>query len=166
MSLIIAADNGITGCWCVMLDGTVVDFFPVPTFSFADQKKTKVSHTTRIDVDKLTQRLMRHCDDRKSARVFIERPKIDPTKFKATLSSARAYEATLIALEDLGVGYRRIDSKDWQREFWPAPKKGQKIDTKKLSKEIALQIFPQCAELIEKRDGDALLMAEWARRHS
>lgn len=160
---IIAADNGL-GNWTIMRDGQVVDFFEVPTFKHADRKKSKVSYTTRIDTKKLTEKLMLSCVDRANARAFVERPLINPVRFKSSVVGIRAYEAVLIVLEDLCIGYERVDSRTWQRDFWPAPEKGKKNNTKSLSRNIACQLFPHLKEQIEKSDGDSLLMAEWARR--
>lgn len=160
--IIITADNGL-GNWTIMRDGEVVDFFEVPTFKHADRKKSKVSYTTRIDTNKLTDKLLLSCVDRANARAFIERPLINPMRFKASVSGIRAYEAALIVLEDLCIGYERVDSRTWQRAFWPAPAKGKKNNTKKLSRNIACQLFPHLKDKIEKSDGDSLLMAEWAR---
>ncbi|GAH84395.1 unnamed protein product, partial [marine sediment metagenome] len=97
-------------------------------------------------------------------RVFIERPYVNPQGFKATASALRCLEATLIAIEALGLSYQYMDSKEWQREMLPLGLKGT-AELKKASVDIGCRLFPQYAEQIRKhKDGDSLLIAEYARR--
>jgi hypothetical protein len=94
--------------------------------------------------------------------VVMERPMVNPTRFKATTSALRCFEAQLILIEHLGLAYCYVDSKDWQRELLPKGIKGAD-EQKKASKDIGKRLFPQLADF-KHSDFDGLLIAEYARR--
>lgn len=50
--------------------------------------------------------------------VVLERPMKNPTRFEQSISACRAFEATLIVLEELNLKYIVIDSKQWQHHFF------------------------------------------------
>lgn len=93
----------------------------------------------------------------------IERPFVNPSMFKSTLSAIRALEATLVILEHIGIPIRYIDSKEWQKELLPEGTKGT-TELKKASLDIASRMFPTHIDTIKKqKDGDGILIAEYAR---
>jgi len=154
----IGIDNGVTGSIAYLLDGTVI-FLPTPVFKEQSYTKKK-QQITRVDHSEL----MRVLSPWKPARVFLERPFVNPHGFKATVSALRALEATLIIIETIGLSYQYIDSREWQKVMLPVGIKGT-ADLKKASLDIGCRLFPEQVEQIQKhKDADSLLIAEWARR--
>lgn len=96
--------------------------------------------------------------------VAIERPMINPMRFQASISAARALESTLCIIEDLEIPHFYVDSREWQTKMLPKGVRGAP-ELKKASMDIGLRLFPDCAEVIKNHgDADNLLIAEWARR--
>ena len=157
----VGIDNGVTGTIAI-LDGDKSIFMETPVFETLGYQKSKVRHINRIDTVAL-KKLLGECDPN-TTRVVIERPMINAMRFQASISAARAIEATLIVLEELGLGYEYLDSGAWQKALLPAGIKGA-VNLKKASKDVGLRMFPMHADTIKKHgDADAILIAEWARR--
>ena len=152
----IGADNGVTGGWAILSEGRPASWFKVPTFKVQNYTKHK-QQLSRVDVRKLTERLKDI--PAKDCLVVMERPMVTPRRFKQSLSAVRALEATLIVLDALGLKYIFVDSKEWQHVMLPANVASDQL--KEASKDEALKLFPH---LNQMHDGDAPLMAEWARR--
>ena len=152
----IGIDNGVSGSvgW-VAPDGQA-GYFLTPVFSTLNYTK-KAANVNRIDVPTLIEYMP-------VGKVFIERPMVNPGRFQATASALRAMEATLIAVESMGLSYQFIDSKEWQKVMLPSGIKGA-ADLKRASLEIGKRIFPQFSHLY-KGDADGILIAEVARRGS
>ena len=165
----VAQDNGTTGRLAALRDdGDVLRFVDVPAQSTLAYTKKK-QHVTRLDWVSLRnwyQQLALEAGVTDNLRLFVERPMIFPGRFAASISAARAFEATLIAVEAAGLQpVRIVDSRDWQRVMFPEG--WEKGETKKLSREIGARLFPVYAQAIlrtKDTDADALLMAECARR--
>lgn len=154
----VGIDNGVTGSLALLLNSTT-QFMPVPVYKEQSYTKKK-QQITRIDFPALLKILATW----KPARAFIERPFVNPHGFKATASALRALEATLIAVEQIGLSYQYVDSREWQKVMLPAGIKGTP-DLKRASVDIGCRLFPQYADSIRKhKDADSLLIAEWARR--
>jgi hypothetical protein len=162
----LAIDNGTSGTICLMdNDGEVIFFIKTPKLIEQSYTKKK-GNISRIDSVKLKEIFVKNITHDMSVMAFIERPMVNPTLFKTSLSAVRALEATLVILEDLRISRQYIDSKKWQHELLPTGTKGS-VELKKASRDIAIRLFPQFTELITKhKDGDALLIATWARRVS
>lgn len=159
---IIAIDNGPSGSVAVMTGETNPVFFHVPTIHQQDYTK-KQKTIKRIDVDSLANTLSCFVDTNQPVRAFIERPFVNPQMFNSSIIAVRALEATLICLEDLGIGYQFVDSKEWQKTMLPHGACEKEL--KKASKDISIRLFPHLEEQIKKqKDGDSLLMAEHFRR--
>jgi len=159
----VAIDNGTSGGIAIIKDG-FADMVKTPIFKTLSYTKTK-QEITRIDFMALTNILQSAVakDDGGGILVIIERPCINPTRFKTTVSAARSLEATLIAIELLKLPFMYCDSKDWQRVLLPSGSE----DTKKDSREIGTRLFPHLSDIIKKqKDADSLLMGEWARRNN
>lgn len=177
----VGIDNGVSGSiGIVCTESGVVgpELTKPPTFSQQDYVKTK-RNITRIDHRKLHRQLKQMmqeagkmmCDD---FLVLIERPMINPMRFRATVSACRALEATLIAIERLKLPYQYIDSKEWQSALLPHVKAttktgkknaGRNKQTKELSRQVGLRLFPTLERQISRHgDADGLLIAEHARR--
>ena len=93
--------------------------------------------------------------------MLIERPMVNPKRFAASTSALRALEATLITVEDLDMAYQFVDSKQWQRVFFPGVKGSGEL--KKASLQYGKQFFPSLGSKFEK-DADGILIAEWGKR--
>ena len=158
---IIGIDNGVTGSVAIIrTDGSVV-FDSMPVKKCLSYTKTKAQWIHRIDVVKLREILTTGFSST-DMKVYLERPMINPRRWKASMSAVRALEATLIVLEDLRLPYEYIDSKAWQKELLPHGV--HKDNLKTASKEVAIRLFPS-VDLAKRDDGDGLLIAEFGRRN-
>lgn len=152
----IGIDNGVSGSIGVVDEqGRCHAIIPTPTVKQLNYTKTK-AWINRVDVVKLRAYLSLYQD----AKCAIERPMVNPGRFKATVSAIRALEATQIVLESLQIPYEFLDSKEWQREL--LPKGLQKEELKAASVEIARRKFPETM-IHFKGDGDGILIAEYLR---
>jgi len=163
--LVIAIDNGTSGSigWV----GTDIAPGYVLTPMFKEQSYTKakqlISRIDHVALKKLLTGLIAETPP-SDVLVVLERPCINPLRFKTSISAARALEATLCVIEDLGLPHMYCDSRDWQSKLLPHGIKGSP-ELKKASMDIGCRLFPTQSELITKhKDADALLIAEWARR--
>ena len=165
----VGIDNGVTGSiGAVNKDGSRTWFYETPVFKGQDFTKEK-QNLNRLEVQEF-EGIIKEITHfgripQPQSRFFIERPMINPTRFRATLSAVRCLEATLIALTLIGnFRYEFVDSKQFQNLLLPKGTKGAAA-LKKASKEVGLRLFPEHAELIERhKDADGILIAEAARR--
>jgi len=167
MKLCIGIDNGVSGSLGWVNEEHNAATWPMPTnreLSYTKEKK----FITRIDVVSLRESLLGVIGTNQ-ARPFdtfvaIERPFVNPKMFNATLSAIRALEATLTVIETLGLPYRYIDSKEWQKALLPSGLKGTD-ELKQASLDVGRRIFPAVAALWPKvGDFDGLLIAEYLWR--
>ena len=161
----IGIDNGVTGTIACMGEGVNADMIETPVKSEQSYTKEK-KNITRIDypeVVKWLKEVISHLDSPSEALVVIERPMINPMRFQASVSAARSLEATIIAIESLGIPRMYVDSRQWQKALLPHGCKGPEL--KHASADIGCRLFPNLEMIISKhKDADALLIAEWARR--
>ena len=149
---IIGIDNGVTGSIGIISESGYV-FIPTPTKKERNYTKKK-AYITRIDVVKLESLLKDY-----SGMVVIERPMVNPGRFKSTMSAIRALEATITVLERLGLPYEYIDSKEWQKSILPGTS-GEQL--KEESKWLGCKLFPNFKDQITKHgDADSLLIAQY-----
>lgn len=162
--IFIGIDNGVTGSIGIIEKDGSVQYYSIPTKTEQSYTKTK-QNITRLDVEEFKAIIgFYFFSDIKDIKVFIERPMVNPGRFKATLSAMRCLEAVLICIEDFQYSYQYIDSKEWQKAMLPSGLKGGK-QLKKASLDIGCRLFPQCKEeIIKQKDADGLLIAEYARR--
>jgi hypothetical protein len=157
----IGIDNGVTGT--IGIIGTKwSDFIKTPTKTQQSYTKTK-QNITRVNFPILKGLLEVY----KATNIIavLERPMVNPGRFKASVSAIRALETTLIILEELGYAYMYCDSKEWQKEMLPSGLKGPELKT--ASVDIGCRLFPNHEHFIRKhKDADGLLIAEWARRNN
>lgn len=156
----VGIDNGVSGSCSFLKDSAAATYYPTPIFRQLNYTKTK-AYINRVDTKKLKAIFLAELGDSKECLVVLERCMVNPGRFKATISAVRAMEATLIVLEDLGLPYVYMDSKEWQRELLPTGCVGDELKT--ASSEVGKRLFPHLKDAI-KKDADALLMAEHARR--
>ena len=160
MRTCVGIDNGVTGTIGIILADGHSRFYKTPVKLEQSYTKKK-QNISRILVKDLRGILL---DVDKNCMVYVERPMLNSTRFKASISASRALEATLNVIELLELPYQYIDSKEWQRELLPKGIKGTD-ELKKASKDIGIRMFPHFKELIEKHgDADGILIAEYARR--
>ena len=84
---------------------------------------------------------------------------LNPLRWAASISAARAVEATEIVMDQAKLAYQFIDSKEWQKAMLPSGLEGDQL--KLASFQVGQRLFPG---VNVKKDADALLMAEYARR--
>jgi hypothetical protein len=153
-------DNGVSGSIGFVSENNSL-FILTPTKLCTNYQK-KAKQLNRIDFQGLRSLFSDFTSE--NIKVFLERPLVNPGRFEATASALRAFEATIICLEELGLPYEYIDSKQWQKKLLPEGLKGSQ-EQKKASMDVGMRMFPQFAEAIRKhKDADGILIAEWARR--
>jgi len=153
-------DNGVSGSVSVIYPNGEwhVKKMPVKKELSYTKKKQYISRIIYMDLYKLL--LVAKRKSKNNIRVFLERPLLNPTMFKASISALRALESTLIAIEEVGLSLEYLDSKQWQKEMLPKGIKGSG-ELKKASAQIGERLFPGS---IVNGDCDGILIAEWARR--
>ena len=164
MKTYIGIDNGVSGSIAIIeTDGAIVELYKTPTVKQQSytKKKQNISRLNAITFDGIIKYF-----EHKPTLCIIERPMVNPTMFKSTMSAVRCLEATIVLLERRCIPYMYIDSKQWQKELLPSGCKG-KEQLKKASLDIGCRLFPHLKTEIEKqKDADGLLIAEWARRNN
>ncbi len=174
-------------------DSSEEHFFQTPAISTLNYQKTKAKHISRINVRQMKALIHNVIGDQPAKvlleRPFInpgmgtklvnikctcpdcgnkytmEKAIAEsfPKFFQASVSAARALEATLIVLESLNLGFDYVDSKAWQKKFLPIGIKGSPA-LKKASLELAIRKWPQFTELLNKqKDVDGLFIAEFCK---
>ena len=143
-----------------MLHGSHSEFLKAPKKLVKNYKKT--GNISRISWKSAVDLLNSWKSRSESVKVLLERPMTNVGRYNAVVSGARAFEATLICLEMVGLDYEVIDSRHWQKHTIPGIK-GSKF-LKEASANKARELFPEHSQLINKhKDGDALLMCVWMR---
>ena len=163
-------DNGTTGTvgWIHGVNYANYDMIEVPVKKRASFHKDPRS-TTVIDVEKLKGTILGWMEQAKlipkDIIAYRERPMINPKRWQASMSASRADEAETIMLEQLGIKYKYVDSKAWQRHVLPSSgKAGTTSDMLKAeSMDIGLKEFkdhPGIVQCIRKHgDADGILGA-------
>src|SRR5574343_661047 len=114
---VIALDNGVSAYYTVLDENSkLIEHAHVPVKKCRNYTKEE-QRITRIDVPLLVKMFSKYL--LKEPKVLLERPMINNTRFKQSMSAIRAFEATLIALEQVGLEHQVVDSKSWQRTFLP-----------------------------------------------
>lgn len=159
--LFIGIDNGVSGTVGVVGEKTM--FFTTPVRKVMKYTKKK-AFITRIDHERLKEVLIEITDGYNEDDIIIklERPMVNPKRFVATASALRAWEATLVIIESIGLPYDFIDSKEWQKEMLPSGVKGA-AELKKASWSVGARLFPMFKE-VKHDDMDGLLIAEYLRK--
>lgn len=164
--LFIGIDNGVTGTIGI-LGNTYSDFIETPIIKQQNYVKKK-DIISRLNVEGFKKIILSSIENNKvkNEEVFImfERPLVNPTRFKSTISAVRLLEAQLTIIESLNLSYQYCDSKEWQKFYLPTGTKGNE-DLKFESKEIGCRTFPQFKVLIQKhKDADGLFIALYAKQ--
>lgn len=161
----IGIDNGVSGSIGIINTETQeVRYHPTPVKSEFNYTKEKAK-LNRIDRTKLKAIFNSlHPNGiaavpKEQIIVLLERPMVNPKRWKASVSALRALESTLTVFEDLAIPFQYIDSKEWQKTMLPKGTAGEEL--KEASLQVSRRLFPN---LDINKDGDGLLIAEWARR--
>lgn len=179
-NLIFGLDNGTTGSIaCIIPEKQYIDYLETPSFECNDYTQ-EVKKMRRIDIYVLKEWFEKHIKFAKKIYknkikviVILERPMVNPQRFKESGYALRAFESTLITIEMLKLDYIIIDSKKWQHHFFGT--NTTQIDLKKESKKLSLEILTKyekdniheldisnMKKLIESHgDGDSLLMCRY-----
>lgn len=162
--LYISIDNGVSGTVAFISQNGNFDIFPTPVKKELNYTKAK-GFISRIDIKKLKDKLIDIIGSipKESILILLERPMVNPGRFKASVSALRALEATLILVEELELSFIYVDSKQWQKIMLPSGLKGEEL--KIASKDVGCRLFPSKKDFIQKhKDADSLLMAAWAKK--
>lgn len=157
----VGIDNGVSGSIGIINTETnQVRYTSTPVKKELNYTKEK-AYLNRIDRKKVKALFAEVFEDTPTENILVvlERPMINPKRWKASVSAVRALESTLTIFEDLGLPFIYVDSKEWQKDLLPKGTVGDEL--KEASLLVAKRLFPN---LDFKKDGDGMLMAEWARR--
>ena len=155
----IGIDNGTSGTIAVVGDGITPVFVHTPIKKEQNYTKAK-KIVSRLDCTAFLD-IVKQKEDAE-VTVLLERPLVNPTRFVATTTALRCFEAELILLETLRYRIIYIDSKEWQSKMLPKGIKGSD-ELKKLSLDVGNRLFPQFRDF-KHTDRDGLLIAEYGRR--
>ena len=106
----IGIDNGTTGTIGIVGDDIRPQIYHTPVKKEQDYTKAK-KNVSRLDVKGFMELLTIHKD--KDIHVICERPMINPTRWTASMTAIRCWEAQLVVLEVLGIAHQFVDSKEW-----------------------------------------------------
>ena len=157
----IGIDNGVSGTIGIITNDNI-SFFKTPIKNVAKYTKKK-AFINRVDHKKLREILIEITRNYSIDEIIVglERPMVNPTRFNASTSALRAFESTLVILEQLDFPYFYIDSKEWQKALLPKGIKGNS-ELKKASKSVGNRLFPQFKNYVHP-DRDGILIAEYIR---
>ncbi len=155
----VGVDNGTSGSIAIIgPDGSI--FESMPTKKALMGKAGKVIN--RINHSALDDILLPYTESGGcEIRAFVERPFTgSPMMINTCILSARSFEAVIIVLEQAGIGYTVVDSKEWQRAVLGDVKGSAAL--KQASRLRGPQIYPAHAKAIETHgDADGLLIAHF-----
>lgn len=155
--IFIGIDNGVTATVGIV-GGAQPVMVKLPTKNEQNYTKKK-DNITRLDAKGFADLIGGY--DPNEVMIVMERPMVNPTRFKATTSALRCFEAELTLVEHFGFAHCYVDSKDWQKVMLPKGVSGD--DLKKASLDIGNRLFPQFRDF-KHPDRDGILIAEFARR--
>ena len=161
----VGIDNGVSGSIAVIYEDGTSLFIPMSTITVSEQDYCKVKRNiTRVNAKKLYATLA-HLKG-KHVVVMLERPMVNPGRFRATVSAVRCIEATLIVVQDmLELSIEYIDSKQWQKELLPMGCTGAELKT--ASRDLGIRKFPQHkAAIMKLGDADGLHIATYCRNRN
>jgi len=156
VKLIVGIDNGVTGSIGFAFSNGELDYYPMPTKKILNYTKKK-SWVNIIDVPKLKELLLPV--KKEVVLVLVERPMLNPRRFKASISAIRALQAVEGLLIDEMLPYKFLDSKEWQKVIMFPRLKGTEL--KKASDAVAKRYLPEVN--FKNGSGDGLLIAVYGR---
>lgn len=125
VNLIFGLDNGATGTICAIIPQyKYLDFIQTPSKVTLDYPK-EITYINRVNINELTKFIKKNIKVAKkfykqSIKIIVvmQRPMVNPQRFKQSGHALRAFEATIITLQNLEIDYIIIDSKKWQHYFF------------------------------------------------
>lgn len=178
VKLVIGLDNGATGTVCSIIpEMKYIDFIQTPSIVSLDYPKD-LQYISRIDINELSKWIKKKIKKAKKFYnqpikmiVVMQRPMVNPQRFKQSGNALRALEATIIMLQSLQIDYVIIDSKKWQHYFFG--KNTMILDLKAQSMKKGLQILNNykirvkdkelMSDIIKKHgDADGMLICQFA----
>lgn len=146
VNIIFGLDNGSSGTIaCVIPVLNKIFFQKTPAKQYLDYTK-EIQYISRINHIQLKEWFEKCIFFLKNVYkqdikviVILQRPMVNPQRFKQSKSALRAYEATLIVLQLIGLDYIVIDSKQWQHYFFG--KNTSQIDLKFESMKKGIEIL-------------------------
>ena len=193
---ILGFDNGTTAHFTLLdISGNLISYQKVPTYQHPSWKKPKIkrtktktgkiskktiqSHFTFVDIKALKTSLYQMIQSSSDVICYIERPAVNffmGWQIQSSLSAFGAWQAVLYVLQDLGIKYITIDSKEWQnalipeatgknnKEYLKTLKRGERnVLLKQSADAFAKKLFPQL-QFKDQGDGDSCCIAEYYRR--
>ena len=157
----IGIDNGVSGTIGIIADGKASQN-KTPVKKCLNYTKAK-QWVNRLDSPLFARIIEMLIEDHGLEKIhcYMERPMLNPMRWKSSVSAIRCFEATIILLEYFQIGYEVIDSKEWQKELLPSGL--EKGELKKASKLVAKRLFPYI-DFSKMPDGDGILISEYCRR--
>lgn len=153
MKTYIGIDNGTTGS--IGFVGGMVNFMKTPVLKCKNYQKVE-KNITRINAEAFYLMLSTLNPD--SSLAIMERPMVNPTRFNASTSALRSFEAQLVVLDILKIPYVFIDSKEWQKELLPENTFREQL--KHASLAVGNELYPELAR-VKHPDRDGLLIAHY-----
>lgn len=153
----VGIDNGCSGSIGIIYEDGTYAFIKTPVKKAQDYTKAKkiVSRIQPLELTKILSVLG------EGSMVIIERPMINSTRFNASMSAIRAFEATITILETLGLAYTICDSKEWQKGLLPVGATGDELKTASL--DIGNRMYPKTKE-VKHPDCDGMLIAHYCKQ--
>jgi hypothetical protein len=166
----IGIDNGVTGAvGIVETERTNVFLFPTPVIrELSYTKKKQFVHHLDVPLFATILTIAENLAKGNTNHVLavLERPMVNPERFKATLSAVTCFMQQYTVLRYRYIPFRYIDSKEWQREMLPSGLEKEQL--KDASLDVAQRLFPVLnlgeSTILTKQTADAILIAEYARR--
>lgn len=157
----VGIDNGVTGSLGIINHhGYFYREMPVKKEQSYTKNKQNISRIDIVSLKDLFDDLVFSLSS--GCWVLLERPMVNPGRFRSSTSALRALEAIVIFLEMNKIAFSYIDSKEWQKLLLPKGLKTEEL--KKASLDIGNRMFPNCSDVINKhKDADGILIAEYCR---
>jgi hypothetical protein len=153
----VGIDNGQSGSIAILGGDSGVFFDSIPTKDALHYGK-KGTVGQRLDREALRRIICGDMNpDREGIIAYVERH-FTGRFMNAVIPAQRFFEATIITLEDMGIGYEVIDSGVWQKPMLGAV--GGSAALKKASLLRGIQLYPKLEAAIRShKDADGLLIA-------
>jgi hypothetical protein len=155
--IFIGIDNGVSGGITILAESGFVHLhIQTPVKNCLNYTKAK-AFINRVEFQELQDLLVDNIAN-DTPFCMIERPMVNPMRFKASVSAIRCLESTEILLESLKIPYQFIDSKEWQKALLPSGL--VKEELKRAAESVAKRLFPKLTVV----NADSVLIAEYCRR--
>lgn len=169
-NIVFGIDNGSTGTVsCIIPYNNYVSFIQTPSRECLDYTK-QIQYISRIDYNVFKQWFKNNL--KKGNKIYkqqlkpiviLQRPMVNPQRFKQSGHALRAFQATILLLEQLELQYIIIDSKKWQHHFFG--KNTSQLDLKKQSLQLGIKIIQQICNNSQQKNEGCEEMKQCIRKH-